>query len=196
MSTPRQPHTPPSPSDPSAPSDVSDVPDASSDADAEWDLDREWAEARVRAGHAPYAYDPSGETPSPIAAIVSPFLLLYSGFFMGPWATFAVALLALSQRPTLRFVAFAASLCAAIWLLIQGVTMWLIEGWTLAQIQALRSAINFVLGVVMLFVVRGWTRGRLVHTRQTLTNTAALAALLIATYIGWRTSVVPTWLGR
>jgi hypothetical protein len=179
-----------SPQTPSAPSASVHEDEAS------WDLDREWADARTRAGLSPDFEVRREEGPRPVAATVSPFLLLYSGFFLGPWATMLVALAALSQRPTARFVVLVLSLCAAFWLMIQGITLYLFSSWPLLHLQILRAGLNLTLGAMLIFAVRASAPRPIVHTPRALQRTAAVSALILLTYYLWRSSAVLAWLGR
>ncbi|MBA2662917.1 MAG: hypothetical protein H0U74_11515 [Bradymonadaceae bacterium] len=160
------------------------------------ELEREWAEARLQAGLDPRTFEGT-RTPTPKAVVApfSPVLLLYSGFFLGPWVTLTVALLARGRRFVLREILIMVGLCGVAWCLIQG-SMALSDTWSLFHMQLWRSALNFALGLALLAALRHWSPTPMVHTRNTYVNTLALAVFILAIYFNWRSSVLLVWLGR
>lgn len=169
---------------------------ASTDGDDHLSFEREWADARRAAG-----MDPDPETrrrskvPEEPLAEVSPLTLLYTGFLLGPPATFAVTLTLLGRKLRLRALIFALGACGAVWCVIQAATFGLAGGWSVVELQMLRTGANFAAGLLLLWFLRVHTEAAFGHDRQTLINTVVLGALLVVGYVLLPDEAL-VWLGR
>jgi len=167
------------------------------DADAaEWDLDAEWEAARA-ATERDQASPPGAqacahrEPPAEISA----YALLYTGFLLGPPSTLLGVLILMGRRFRLRPLIFALGICGATWLVSQGATLGLRADWTPASLQIMRTALNFIAGVVLLGFVTAKTDIQLAHTPKVWLNTGVFFLILLLI----SSSLSPTalfWLGR
>ena len=170
-------------------------PPPSGGADRPWDLDTEWAEMRVEAGLPPEPDFLAGQRPTPaFEATMTPMILLYTGFFLGPVITLVVALLLLIHRPSLRQIALMASVAATAWLLIQGITLF-VGGLEPLTLRVVRSVCNLGLGTFFLVYIRAITPGLLVVTRHSLVQTLGASVLVLALY-AFLTPGALLWMGR
>jgi len=141
--------------------------------DSELDIEAEWAEARVDAG---LPARPNGEV-EPLW--IFPMLLLYTGFFFGPFVTLLIGVLTLRGHVTVRKAAFLTGVAGTIWCLVQGLSIYFGPAWSQAALQALRSGLNFVFGIVCYAGVRRQASSMFAVTRKTFV-VSALAMLVAA----------------
>lgn len=146
--------------------------------EAGWSVEREWAEARVAAGMGARPGGDAVETP----AEISPFLLLYSGFLVGPVATLLLALAVGARQLRLRHVAAVVGIAGAGWCFIQGLTMVLAGAWPEMHLQFLRTAINFGVGLALLVYLWRGVGVSMAHDRQTLVSSLVVAGLLVIAF--------------
>ncbi|MFU8804558.1 MAG: hypothetical protein ACNA8W_12165 [Bradymonadaceae bacterium] len=160
---------------------------ATVEAEFERALDQEWSDAQRKAQR---------DQDESIEAAFSPYLLLYTGFFLGPFVTFLVTLIVVHRRPRLRNVLFLLGVSGATWSVLQGLTWHLHSSWSLFALQAMRTSFNLGLGLFCILAVRSWYGRSLVHSRQTIFNTVILAALMVVIFMSSMSSPVLVWLGR
>jgi hypothetical protein len=164
--------------------------------DPHWDVEQEWAEMRARSGLEPHREFYDGERSGPaFEASLAPSILLYTGFFLGPIATFLVAMLLLVCRPTLRQLLIMSSVAVAGWLLVQGITYGVADSWSTTLLQVARSGVNMGVGVFLLLYVRSITPGDLVTTRRSLAQSLGAGALFVVLFFMLDSEFL-VWLGR
>jgi hypothetical protein len=164
--------------------------------DADFDLDAEWSRAREAAGLDAEAQSSArGEQLAEPLAEVSPLTLVYTGFFLGPPATLLVSILLMGRGLTLRSAAFALGVCGAGWCLIQAATFGLAGDWSVVELQVLRTAANFAMGLALIWYLRRHTDAAFGHDRQTLINTLVLGGVMVAVNLLLAESTL-VWLGR
>lgn len=171
-----------------------DEPGAADD----FDLEREWAEARRAAGldeSAAASDSRARDTDGEGLAEISPFVLLYTGFMLGPPATFLGVIILLGRRFELRTAAFALGICGAAWAIMQAATFGLAGDWSAMGLQVLRTGGNFAVGLVLLWFLARKTPVAFGHDRQTVVNTVVFVLLLVAAY-SFLPQTVLVWLGR
>lgn len=162
----------------------------------EWDFEREWAEAReaaVRDGQPVVVGVAQAGEAEP--ADLSPYVLLYTGFLLGPPASLLSVLLLMGRGFRLRVAAFALGICGATWVTSQAATLGLIGHWPGVALQMLRTGDNFLAGLVLLWFLRREASVPFVHDRQTYMNTLIFAVLLVVLYVSLPHKVL-LWLGR
>ncbi|QDG50072.1 hypothetical protein FIV42_04770 [Persicimonas caeni] len=163
------------------------------------DIDREWSEARKAAERDAMRrfmrQHTAKERQKAAFAEVSPYVLLYSGFLLGPAATFGVAFLLIARNFEARAAIFALGLCGTVWGLIQAATFGLAGQWSTVELQILRTGANFLLGVLLLWFLAKQTDVPLAHDRQTVVNTVVLGLLLVLGY-SFASPDLLVWLGR
>ena len=170
--------------------------DSEGQGDGELNLDKEWAEARAAAGlpeKRSGEQDHDAEVRKPVD--VSPFTLLFSGFLLGPIATFLLALYFGGRTTKLRDVAIYVGICGAAWSVAQAVTFWIAGSWPTAYVQMSRSAINLAAGVTLLWTLWKKPGVSFLHDRQSLVHTAVLIFVMIVAYLGLPPEI-RVWLGR
>jgi hypothetical protein len=171
-------------------------PNEDADDEGELDLEGEWAQAREAAGlEVGWVTLRGGEADKRIYAEISPYVLLYSGFLLGPAATFVVSLIVLARRFEARAAIFSLGVCGAAWGAIQAATFGLAGQWTATELQILRTGGNLVVGILLLWFLKSHTAAPFRHDRQTSINTVVIAVLLVVCYA----SVSPetlVWMGR
>lgn len=150
-------------------------------------LDQEWYEARRLA---------QGSQQPGVEASFSPYLLLYSGFLLGPAATWVLTFLIVPRKPRLRQILLVLGLAGATWSILQGLTWQLNQSWSFFALQSMRTGFNLALGLVCILVLNSWHEEKILHTRQTLINTLVLGGLMIVTFVTWMSSPVLVWMGR
>lgn len=155
-------------------------------------LDQEWSEARRKAQRS----QDMGDHGTGLEASFSPYLLLYSGFLLGPGATWVLTFLIIPRKPALRQVLLILGLAGATWSILQGLTWQLHQSWSLFALQSMRAGFNLVLGLVCILILKSWHEERILHTRQTLINTLVLGGLMILAFVTWMSSPLLVWLGR
>lgn len=164
--------------------------------EADFDLDEEWSRARQAAGLDAEAQSSArGEQLAEPLAEVSPLTLVYTGFFLGPPATLVIGLLLIGRGLNLRAAAFALGTCGAGWCLIQAATFGLAGDWSVVELQVLRTAANFAMGLALIWFLRRHTRAAFGHDRQTLINTLVLGGVMVAVMLLLPDTTL-VWLGR
>jgi hypothetical protein len=161
----------------------------------DFDLEQEWAEARAAAG-LPADRSQRGETGDVDKPVdVSPFTLLYSGFFLGPAATLLLSLYFLGKRTSTRDVVLLTGICGAAWSVAQAGAFLFGGEMPTAYVQMIRSGANFAAGAAALWVL--WKRPGVsfLHDRQSIIQTAVLGFLLVAAFLAIPDEV-RVWLGR
>ena len=148
-----------------------------------FDIDGEWKEARQAAGLDPDTQGmPLGDPP-----FLSPYLILYAGFFLGPGAAMAAAMAVAPGDLTIRRVAFMFGICGAAWCVIQGTTLTLAPTWSEVGIQLVRSGLNFAASTSLVLFWWRESPGRFIHNRR-ITEYSIIAGLgLLAVF-----AIVPT----
>jgi peptidoglycan/LPS O-acetylase OafA/YrhL len=172
-------------------------PTMDTDDDAEGlDVDGDWADARAAAGlEIGWVSVRQGHGGHEISAEVSPYVLLYSGFLLGPAASLLVALILLARRFEARAALFSVGVCGAAWGVIQAATFGLAGQWTTVELQILRTVGNFLVGVTLLAFLRKYTAVPFGHDRQTLINTVVIGVLMVIGYASMSPETL-VWLGR
>jgi hypothetical protein len=159
------------------------------------DVEQEWAEARAAAGLPADRSERGDKRSVDVPVDVSPFTLLYSGFFLGPAATLLLSFYFLGNRTSARDVALLTGICGAAWSLAQAAAFMLGGEIPTAYVQMIRSGANFAAGAATLWVL--WKRPGVsfLHDRQSLIQTAVLGFLLVAAFLAIPEDV-QIWLGR
>ncbi|MGM0555085.1 MAG: hypothetical protein ACQEVA_01790 [Myxococcota bacterium] len=159
------------------------------------DLEQEWAEARAAAGLPADRSERADKGTVDEPVDVSPFTLLYSGFFLGPAATLLLSLYFLGSRTSTRDVVLLTGICGAAWSVAQAGAFLLAGEIPTAYVQMIRSGANFAAGAAALWVL--WRRPGVsfLHDRQSLIQTAVLGFLLVAAFLAIPDEV-RIWLGR
>jgi hypothetical protein len=156
------------------------------------ELDETWAEARREAGLDP---DEIGVVEQKQPGLVSPYLVLYAGFFLGPGAAFLSSLAVAPRRLTVRRVSVMLGICGACWCAIQGATGALADGWGNLGLQMMRSGLNFVgSGLLLLFWRREFPSGFL-HDRMSIARSFGIGTVLLIAFV-WLPPDVLAYIGR
>ena len=134
----------------------------------QFDLDAQWPEARWF-GHG------SGEDRESLW--VFPVLLLYTGFFFGPFVTVLAAIFALRGRIGLRQAGILTGVAGTCWCLMQGLSVVYGPLWSEYALQGMRSGLNFVNGITAYILVR---RAVLPELRVTRTTVLVSAIFVVA----------------
>lgn len=158
------------------------------------EVDRHWEEAREAAGLDPgkigFVEPEAGPGP-----LLSPYLILYAGFFLGPAFAFASSLLVAPRGLTIRRTSVMLGICGAAWCALQGATLVLAPAWSDLGLQVLRSVVNFSASALLVLFWRRESPSRFVHDRRAVVQSVAAGVVLLALF-----SVVPTeflaYLGR
>lgn len=161
----------------------------------ELDLEQEWAEARAAAGLPSDRSQRNDQSAVDRPVDVSPFILLFSGFFLGPAATLLLAVYFLGERTSLRDIVLLTGICGAAWSLAQAAGFFLGGEIPTAYVQMVRSGVNFAAGSAALWLL--WKRPGVsfLHDRQSILQTAVLGFLLVAAFLAIPDEV-RIWLGR
>lgn len=83
-----------------------------------------------------------------------PVLLLYTGFFFGPFITVFAAVFALKGRISVRHAALLVGIAGTAWCLLQGISILKGASWSEYELQGMRSTFNFIVGIVAYITVR------------------------------------------
>lgn len=169
------------------------VPDESPQNDL--NVEQEWAEARAAAGLPADRAERDEKRSVNTPVDVSPFTLLYSGFFLGPAATLLLSIYFLGKRTSTRDVVMLAGICGAAWSLAQAAAFMFGGEIPTAYVQMIRSGANFAAGAAALWLL--WKRPGVsfLHDRQSLIQTAVLGFLLVAAFLAIPDDM-RIWLGR
>lgn len=162
---------------------------------ADFDVEREWAQARAAAGLSSGKGSDGGRRDVEMPVDVSPFSLLYSGFFLGPGATLALGLYLIGRRLKARDVALLVGVCGLAWSLAQGLTFLTAGEVPPAYVQMVRSGVNFAAGGAVLWWL--WRRPGVsfLHDRQSMMQTAVLGFLFVSAFMAMPQEL-QFWLGR
>ena len=124
-----------------------------------------------------------------------PVLVLYTGFFFGPFATAVMAMGVLKGRVPLRSAGLLVGASGLTWCLAQGVTQIYAESWSTFALQFVRSGANFVNGVACYAVVYKHARG--VYGVESTTWRRSMVAIFVMAGAFWvLTSSILFALGR
>lgn len=83
-----------------------------------------------------------------------PVVLLYTGFFFGPFITLLTVMLTLRGRVPGRLAAFLTGVAGTAWCLLQGSSLAYGSLWDEITLQSVRSILNFSNGIVAYLAVR------------------------------------------
>jgi hypothetical protein len=167
------------------------------DGGEELDIDRQWNDARANAGLDPLP-ETRRDTGQPGAgALLSPYLVLYAGFFLGPAGAFVSSLGVGPRDLSVRRVAVMFGICGAIWCGIQGTTAVLAAGPALSDVglQAVRSGFNFAGAVLLILFWRRELPGRFRHSRRAVKSSVVVGLVMLVLFVSLPTSVLGV-LGR
>ncbi len=160
--------------------------------DDEWDFEREWARARAATERDQRR---RGRRREDEPAEISPYVLLYTGFLLGPPASWLAVLILMGRRFRARVAVFALGICGAAWVTSQAAVAGLAGHWSGVALQMLRTSNNFLVGLVLLWFLRRDASVTFVHDRQTYINTVIFGLLLVVLYASLPHAVL-IWLGR
>lgn len=110
-------------------------------------------------------------------AWIMPVLILYVGFFFGPFITLFIAVLAAKGRTSIRRGAIIFGLAGTAWCLLQGVSVFKGGMWSEYQLQMFRSSANFLAGIAMYVTVRPIVVARFKTTVLTVFGTLLVALI-------------------
>ncbi|GEM_PF-6226116 len=165
------------------------------------DIEEQWEEARRRTRRDDGV---EGEEPKPVVKgpglrkrdrkkpYLSPYLLLQSGFLVGPLATLVGAVLVAPRRLTTRRGVVLVAIAAAGWCAVQGATV--IFGGQLGDttLRMMRAGLNFGVGLAALIFWRSEDRSVFWHDRQVWIRTLGAAALMLAVSLALSTKILIT----
>lgn len=170
-----------------------------SDGGEQLDIDEQWNEARANAGldPLPEARRDGTEAGPSGGAVLSPYLVLYAGFFLGPAGAFVSSLGVGPRDLSVRRIAVMFGICGAIWCGLQGTTAVLASGSALSDIglQAVRSGFNFAGAVLIILFWRRELPGRFRHSRRAVGSSVVAGLALLVLFVSLPTSVLGV-LGR
>lgn len=141
-----------------------------------FDLEAEWPEAK-------FLRSRPGGLGDEESLWLYPVLLLYAGFFFGPFVTVLVSVIALKGRISLRHAAILTGVAGTAWCLLQGISAWQGPVWSEYALQAMRSSFNFAVGIVAYVSVRQTVVKRLYATRTTLIVSVVLFGIGAAIFL-------------
>ncbi len=161
------------------------------------EIEREWARAREEAGLSPRPGSPEhgGNDRPRGGALLSPYLVLYAGFFLGPLAALGSSLMVGPRDLTVRRVAVMFGICGAVWCGMQGGTVMLASSWSDVALQAVRSGFNFAGAVALMLFWRREVPGRFRHGRKAVVYSILVGLGLLTCFVLLPTSVLGV-LGR
>lgn len=139
------------------------------------ELEAEWAEL----GRAPGS---AGTEERPTLWIF-PVVLLYTGFFFGPFVTVLLSALTLRRQFTPRAAGIILGTAGTAWCLLQGLSLARAAWWTELELQAMRSAFNFLTGVVTYAVVRAPALEGFRTTPRTLIVTLVVITIALLLFL-------------
>lgn len=143
-------------------------------------IEETWAEARREAGLDP---DEIGTVPPDRPGFVSPYLVLYAGFFLGPAVALASSLAVAPRRLTVRRVSVMVGICGAAWCAIQGVTGALAGNWGHLGLQMVRSGMNFTGSALLLLFWRREFPASFLHDRRSIATSVGLGTILLIAFV-------------
>jgi hypothetical protein len=139
------------------------------------DFNSLWEDARHRAG---LDSQPGGSK----ELFIYPILVLYAGFFFGPFGTALMGMATLNWRVPMRLLAIFMGLSGTTWLLVLGVTQMYLGQWTPYELQFARSTLNFLCGMTTYIIMRRTLRETHSPSRRTLHRTIAATIILVSLY--------------
>lgn len=160
------------------------------------DVEEEWAQAREAAGLEPEAnYGASGAAVVGAGALLSPYLILYAGFFLGPSSALISSLFVGPGDLSVRRVSFMLGICGAAWCAIQGATLLVAPEWGDAQVQMMRSMLNFSGSAALVLFWRREAPMRFAHSRRAIASSIIVGVLLLGFFALLPSSAL-AYLGR
>ena len=112
-----------------------------------------------------------------------PVLLLYVGFFFGPFVTALAAVFTMRGRIEPRHAAIVVGTCGTAWCLLQGLSVYNGAWWSELALQGTRSAINFAAGIITYIVIRPVAVRRFRQSSRTLAISVAVVALSLVAFL-------------
>ncbi len=134
-----------------------------------------WTQARHRAGL-------QGKSGPSRELFIYPILVLYAGFFFGPFGTALMAMATLKWRVPLRQAAIFTGLAGTTWFIILGVTEYYLGRWSAFELQFARSTLNFLCGMSIYTILRLYIRETHSAAKLTLHRTIAATIVLVALF--------------
>jgi hypothetical protein len=161
----------------------------------DFDIEEEWEEARRSAredGPKPVVKGPGLRKTETSKPYLSPYLLLQTGFLVGPLATLVGAVLVAPRRVTWRRGVVLVAIAAAGWCAVQGATA--VFGAQLGDtsLRMMRAGLNFLVGLAAMIFWRSEDRSVFVHDRHVWIRTLGAAALMLAVSLALSTKVLIT----
>lgn len=143
------------------------------------DLEAEWSELGGRSWFGGAADKDDGRP----SLWFFPVLLLYVGFFFGPFATALGAVFTMRFRIELRTGAIVLGGCGAAWCLLQGWSLFNGAWWSELELQSMRSAVNFAAGILTYLVVRPAAVTRFRQTLRTLGTSTVIILVGVVVFV-------------
>lgn len=141
------------------------------------EFEEQWTSARQRAGmRNPHHAEPSRDL------FVFPLLIMYTGFFFGPWGSALMAMHTLGWRVPPRMTVAFIGLAGTFWLVIFGITTATAHTWEAFTLQMVRTSLNFVLGVILYTWLRTTLRETHTPSRNTVLRTLVTVAVLVGLF--------------
>jgi len=134
-----------------------------------------WTQARDKAGL-------TGKSGGSRELYIYPILILYSGFFFGPFGTALMAMATLKWRVPLRLAGILFGIAGTSWFAIIGFTEYFLPVWGPYELQFGRSTFNFLCGVSSYLVIRLQIRETHSASRRTLHRTIAATMVLVSLF--------------
>lgn len=145
------------------------------------DLESEWSELRG-GGRASWFFGTDADDDRP-SLWFFPVMLLYTGFFFGPFVTALMAAVTVRGRIEMRHAAIAVGACGTAWCLLQGLSIYNGAWWSELELQTMRSALNFAAGIVTYIVIRPPAVARFRQSRVTMAISLAVIVLGIVVFL-------------
>lgn len=139
-----------------------------------FDLETEWPEAR---------WFDRGVGDERESLWVFPVLLLYTGFFFGPFVTVLAAIFAMRGRIGLRQAGILTGVAGTCWCLMQGLSVVYGPLWSEYALQGMRSGLNFANGITAYVLVRRAVLPELRVTRTTVLASTIFVIVAAAVFI-------------
>lgn len=145
---------------------------------ADLDLENQWSE--LRSGNWWFGRREGDVRP---ALWLFPVMLLYTGFFFGPFATAVAAVVTLRGRIDLRAAGIVVGVCGSVWCLLQGLSLYNGAWWSEIELQSMRSGLNFLAGIATYVVIRPAAVRRYRAAPRTLVITFVAIALAVVAFV-------------
>jgi hypothetical protein len=154
------------------------------------EFEAQWTSARRRAGFVePHIPAPSRDL------FVFPLLVMYTGFFFGPWGSALMAMHTMGWRVPPRMTVAFIGLAGTFWLAIFGLTSVTAYTWDAFTLQMVRTSLNFVLGLILYTWLKRTLRETHAPSQKTLARTLATIAALVGLFFAMGPRLLIT-LGR